>query len=89
MRTRDFQAIISKICNERNDDWTLVASRLAFVIDLHAADAVYHQQCSVNFHTLKNVPKQYSSYPASKHINCGRREDLDRSIAFQQSVAFF
>ena len=90
VRTSDFQTNISKICEERNDKWgRLVASRLAFVIDLHAADAVYHQQCSVNFRTLKNIPKQHSFHSATKHIHCGRPEDLNRSGAFQQTVAFF
>ena len=90
VRTSDFQTNITKICEERNDKWgRLVASRLAFVIDLHAADAVYHQQCSVNFHTLKNIPKQHSSHSATKHVHCGRPEDLNRSGAFQQTVAFF
>ena len=50
VRTGDFQVNISKICAERDDDWgKIVAGRLASVIDLHAADALYHQQCSVNF----------------------------------------
>ena len=90
VRTSDFQTNISKICEERNDKWgRLVASRLAFVIDLHAADAVYHQQCSVNFRTLKNISKQHSSHSATKHVHCGRPEDLNRSCAFQQTVAFF
>lgn len=89
VRTSDFQCNISRTCEERNDDWgKLVASRLALVIDLHAADAVYHQQCSVNFRTLKNVPKQHSSYSTAKRVNTGRPEDLDRSRAFQQTVAF-
>ncbi len=63
VRTSDSQSNIARICGERNDDWgRLVASRFELVIDLHAADAVYHQQCSVNFPTLKNVPRQHSSY---------------------------
>lgn len=55
------------LCEERNDDCgKLVASRLAFAIDLHAVDAVYHQKGSVNFRTLKTVPEQHSSYSATK-----------------------
>ena len=77
---------------ERYNDWgRLVASRLELVIDLHAADAVHHQQCSVDFRTLKNVPRQHSSYSTAKQtkrINVGRPEDLDRSRTFQQTVAF-
>lgn len=90
VRTSDFQSNISKICEERNDVWgKLVASRLAFAIDLHAADAVYHQSCNVNFCTLKSVPKQHSSYSTLKRMNYGRPQDLDRSRAFQQTVQFF
>ena len=31
--------------------------------DLPAADAVYHQQCSSNFRTGKNVPTRFSVDP--------------------------
>ena len=41
----------------KNDSWsTNVLSRIQFVQDLHAADAVYHQKCSVNFRTGKCLP---------------------------------
>ena len=44
-------------CAERGDRWgQLVESRIQTVNDFHAADAVYHQQCSVNFQTHKNIP---------------------------------
>jgi hypothetical protein len=57
VRTKDFQINIEKICRERNDSWsTNVLSRIQFVQDLHAADAVYHQKCSVNFRTGKCLP---------------------------------
>ena len=49
-----------KICRERNDSWsTNVLSRIQFVQDLHAADAVYHQKCSVNFRTGKIYHPQH------------------------------
>ncbi len=89
VRTGDFQVNISKICAERDDDWgKIVAGRLASVVDLHAADALYHQQCSVNFRTLKNIPKQHSS-SVTKRVNYGRPEDLNRSGAFQRTVEYF
>jgi hypothetical protein len=57
VRTKDFQINIEKICWERNDSCsTNVLSRIQFVQDLHATDAVYHQKCSVNFRTGKSLP---------------------------------
>ena len=48
--------LTSKKYAERNDSWsTNVLSRIQFVQDLHAADAVYHQKCSVNFRTGKSL----------------------------------
>lgn len=56
VRTIDFQKTVEQICQERNDDWALkVNDRLKAAIDLHAADAVYHKQCSVNFRTGKTI----------------------------------
>ena len=34
-----------------------VRGRIGYVNDLHAADAVYHQACSVNFRTHKQIPQ--------------------------------
>lgn len=62
MRTQDFQDSIAQICKERNDEWSeTVLDRLEYAQDLHAADAVYHQACSVNFRTGKQVPLQHCS----------------------------
>ena len=84
VRTSDFQNSISKICAERRDDWGILVS----AIDMHAADALCHQRCSVNIRTLKSLPQQDSSYSASRRISHGRPEDLDRSRVFQQMVTF-
>lgn len=46
--------------------------RTAYVLDLHAAGAIYHQQCSVNFRTGKGIPQGPSP---SKHLKRGRRSD--------------
>ena len=34
-------------------------ARIDSVNDLHASDRVYHQCCSVNFRTGKQIPKRY------------------------------
>lgn len=60
VRTTEFQGSISRVCKERNDDWAqIVLGRLEYLQDLHAADAVYHQICSSNFRTGRNVPMKY------------------------------
>ncbi|KAK3101781.1 hypothetical protein FSP39_006288 [Pinctada imbricata] len=60
--TLDFQDKIVDICHKRNDTWGLeVLSRVSGVNDLPAADALYHQQCSVNFRTGRNMPKTAST----------------------------
>ena len=53
--TFDCQQKILDICAERNGEWTeIVKFRIGNVHDLHAADALYHQQCcSVNFRTKR------------------------------------
>ncbi|KAL5020675.1 hypothetical protein ScPMuIL_002240, partial [Solemya velum] len=57
VRTMDFQGTVTKICESRNDEWSrAVYGRILSVNDLPAADAVYHQSCSVNFRTGKQVP---------------------------------
>ena len=32
-------------------------AKIQYAQDLHAPDAVYHQECSVNFRTFKQIPK--------------------------------
>ena len=45
------------VCREGGDTWADTAqARLLNVHDLHAADAVYHTVCSVNFRTKKQIP---------------------------------
>ncbi|CAC5398049.1 unnamed protein product [Mytilus coruscus] len=57
VRTDDFESRIQDACDLRNDDLAAeVRGRLESVSDLFAADAVYHQACSVNFRTCKNIP---------------------------------
>ncbi|VDI49935.1 Hypothetical predicted protein [Mytilus galloprovincialis] len=74
VRTSEFQCKIEDICRQREDEWALeVRGRLAFVQDLHAADALYHQTCSVNFRTLKQTPLAFSP-PAKKGKNTSRKK---------------
>ena len=57
-----FQDTVQAECDRRSDEWALnVKSRLEKVKGDSVNDRVYHQQCSVNFRTGRNVPKQYLS----------------------------
>ena len=73
-------------CAEREDDWGLkVKSRVEFVSDLPAADAVYHQACSVNFRTGKQIPKKYIPDVANvKRFKLGRPQDAVQAEAFMK-----
>ena len=93
VRTQDFQDSIAQICKERNDEWSeIVLGRLEYAQDLHAADAVYHQACSVNFRTGKQVPLQHCSDDCSekdtKRPRQGRPVDTCKATAFLKVVKF-
>lgn len=57
VRTHDFASSILECCKQRSDDWSFnVSGKIEYYQrDLHAADCVYHQSCSVNFRTGKQV----------------------------------
>lgn len=85
VRTIDFGESIVKTCNERRDEWSFVVSgRIgSFVSDLHAADCVYHQSCSVNFRTGKQIPSAYDS-----ELCNSKRSKVGRPICNAQYNAF-
>ena len=92
VRTWDFQRSIFKACDQRpsNDPWAeKVRGRLASCIDLHAADAIYHIVCSVNFRTGKQIPLRYRSDTSSiiPPTKLGRRTNIQRQEAFLQVIA--
>ena len=59
VRAKDFQDKIQEACKVTNDEWEeTIRKRLEFAQDLHAAGAVYHQGCSVNFRRGKQIPKK-------------------------------
>ena len=91
VRAKDFQDSKRKACKERNDQWA-VLGRLEYAQDLHAADTVYHETCSVNFRTGKSIPIQYSSESgnsaAKKSNQGGRPVDTVKSSAFMKVVHY-
>ena len=62
VRTLKFQKTIIELCSARGDDWAdKVRGRIEYVNDLPAVDAVYHQSCSINFRTFKDMPTNFRS----------------------------
>ena len=92
VRTMDFQDTVLMICKERTDPWSqIVHGRLQYLRDLHASDAIYHQTCSSNFRTGKDIPAQYSSDTddSVKRTKVqGRPVDTVRSSAFEKVVQY-
>ena len=67
VKTLEFQKSISGVCAKRQDEWANdVQGRIQYAIDLFAEDTIYHQSCSVNFHTGRQLPKEHDS-------QCNRR----------------
>ena len=92
VRTYDFQKSIIHACDERGDDdsWAdNVRHRIIHAIDLPAADALYHQVCSVNFR-YKNlsIPLRYQTVDGIEHSlsKPGRRSNISREEAFFKVV---
>ena len=75
------QMQIRKKAETRNDKWgNDVLTRLDSAIDLPAVDACYHQACSVNFRTGKDIPLRFST--DSKSRNAGRPINDEKNEAF-------
>jgi len=95
VRTMDFQNKILKACDEFKGEWAdIVRGRVLFVQDLPAADAVYHNICSVNFRTGKQVPIVFQQAIEQRAAKCkkisgsGRPKDSKKSEAFQAVVEY-
>lgn len=83
MKTIGIKETILKVCQERADSWSdAVKARILHVHDLHAADAIYHQTCSVNFRTKKRT--QFDS----KRLKLGRPQDDKRAEAFFEIASY-
>lgn len=78
------------MCQERGDEWAnIVQARILHVHDLHAADAVYHKACSVNFCTMKQIPAIHERENSSlKKARLGRPPEKERTEAFLEVAKF-
>lgn len=89
VRTDNFQSTISDKCQKRQDAWADgVHGKIQYCQDLHAADAVYHQECSVNFRTDKEIPKAHAKDDSSKGVKRGRPSNADREAVFGQVMQY-
>ena len=75
---------------ERADDWAEeVRARILQVHDLPAADAIYHQSCSSNFLTKKQIPSTFSfEQPSTKKQKIGRPQDEATDKAFSDVISY-
>ena len=82
-RTLGLKQKVMDKCDSRNDDWSNeIKVRLSGIIDLHAADAVYHNQCNKNFMANKNIPSSYVTVEQDAKKGKGRPVDPDQLQAF-------
>ena len=87
VKTVEIREIILAVCRERGDDWAnAVQARILHVHDLHAADAVYHRVCSVNFRTMKQIPAVYEH--EVKKVKLGRPQQEQQVDAFLEVAKF-
>ena len=82
VKTIEMKDTILAVCQERGHSWAdSVQARILHIHDLHAADAVYHQVCSVNFCTKKQIPSALQSNNLhSKKMKLGRKQDHKLSL---------
>lgn len=88
VRTTDFSNTLRNICKERNDEWSEIVLRRLNIApsDLHAADAIYHQTCSVNFRTGRQITVSKQANKEVKRTTPGRPKEDSSEKAFLQIV---
>lgn len=91
VRTFNFQAKLEIACAARgHDKWAeTVQGRMEFAQELHAADAVYHNKCNVNFRTGRDIPKVFQGLSQVELKPKGRPEDPERAEAFLKTAEYF
>ena len=90
VRTIKLKDTVLTVCQERNDSWAhSVQARISSAHDLHAADAIYHKACDINFRTMRQIPTAFRKGELStKKAKLGRPEELDRTKAFLEVAKF-
>ena len=90
VKTIGMKSTILDVWKERQDAWShSVQARLLHVHDLHGADAIYHQSCSINFRTKKNIPSAFQQNKTSfKRKEIGRPQDEEANQAFLKVIKY-
>ena len=94
VRTHEFQKTVEQLCQKRNDEWgKKVEERIQHAIDLHAADALYHNKCSINFRTGREISVCFSS---DEQVTCSAKKskrerplEEERTLAFKNVIEYF
>ena len=86
--TIEMKGTILAICSGRRDAGSdAVQARMMHIHDLPAADAMYHQTCSVNFRTGKQTPKVFLTEElAHKKKRLGRPQDKKKWMGFFKTM---
>ncbi|CAC5420534.1 unnamed protein product [Mytilus coruscus] len=90
VRTFDFQNAVRATCLDRNDEWGhQVLERIEFGSYLQAVDAVYHQICSTNIKTMRQIPKPMQEpSPKVQKVGKGRPTNWTQTEAFLKTVTY-
>ena len=90
VKTDSFPQSILACCEKRSDDWSFtVKGRIEyFAGDLHAAECIYHPQCSVNFRSGLDIPMDFKGEPLRNCRNTGRPVNEDQQQAFLRVCAY-
>lgn len=93
VRTDGFQATAERPHKERGAKWVHdVQCRIEFAQDLHGANAVYYEVCSINFPAGKQIPLSYQyASEVQKYVRGRPREDHhdQREQAFLKVAAYW
>ena len=91
VRTIDLKDTVLIVCQERNDSWAhSVLARISSAHDLHAADAIYHKACDINFRTMRQIPTAFQKGKVVHQegkARSSRRARQDRSIFGSSNIS--
>lgn len=92
VRTHALRATLMHVCTGRDDEWSQrVLTRLVIYEDLPAVDAVYHNQCNVNFRNGKAIPSRYvprNEATNAKQLLKGRPQQDERTNCFLTAIQY-
>ena len=90
MKTDNFAKTILERCATRSDEWALIVKgRIDFFRwDLHAAECVYHRDCSFRFKSGQNPQKLLSPTEDCHQIKTGKPKNTDQDQALRRMCAY-